>query len=70
MWQTEKVGLQINGTKTKYMHFNETRMVEENPQNFELLFDKVNSFKYLGVMISNQNTDELGIQSRLNAENK
>ena len=29
-------------------------------------FVKVNGFKYHGVMISNQNTDELEIQSRIN----
>lgn len=71
MEETGKVGLRVNDTKTKYIHF--TR----NPNNIDQgplrvdghEFEKVNSFKYLGVVISNKNTEETEIQNRLNLAN-
>ena len=71
MREAEKVGLKTNDSKTKYMHFSRNPDNTEEPiEIYGHSFDKVNSFKYLGVIISNQNTDELEIQSQITSANK
>jgi hypothetical protein len=67
-----KIGLKVNNTKTKYVHFTRNR---DNRDQGTLqvnghYFEKVDSFKYLGVVISEQNTEVTEIQNRLNLANR
>lgn len=66
-----KVGLKTNDKKTKYMHFTRNQNHREGSLQVDgHEFDHVHEFKYLGVIISNRNTDELEIQNRINSANK
>lgn len=69
--ETELMGLRVNDDKTKYMHF--TR--EEQPLDVTVridghVFRKVEHFKYLGVIISDKNSEEREIVNRINLANK
>lgn len=69
--EAETLGLKTNDTKTKYMHFTRNQNHEEGPLQIEgHVFEQVDEFKYLGVIISNQNTDEPEIQNRINSANR
>ena len=71
MKEAEKVGLKISDSKTKCMHFARNNDNREAPLEIEEhSFDMVNNFKYLGIIISDKNTDEIEIQSRINSANK
>lgn len=62
--EAEIVSLKTNDTKTtrKYMHFTRNYNHREGPLKIdEHEFNQVEEFKYLGISIPNQNTDELDI---------
>ncbi|KAL1448299.1 hypothetical protein WDU94_008926, partial [Cyamophila willieti] len=66
--ETEEVGLKINETKTKFMHVsrNKTRGMDHmEVGNYN--FERVNSFKYLGVTLTDDNQEDVEIQMRLNS---
>jgi hypothetical protein len=55
---TQQIGLQMNNTKTKYML---NRQVGNKVKEIELMgkkFEKVESFRYLGAMITSLNDIE------------
>lgn len=67
----QKVGLEINVTKSEYMCINrnsngrlDTLVVNDK------IFKQVPNFKYLGSIINNQNNKDEEIQARINAANK
>lgn len=69
---TQKVGLKINEGKTKIMEcgratqINNDNKIEIEEYNFE----KVNNFTYLGVMLTNNNEEDMEIQQRINAAHR
>jgi sorting nexin-29 len=65
------VGLEINAAKTKYMIMSQHLNSGQN-QNIRIaneLFENVAKFKYLGMMLTNQNDIHEEIKSRLNSGN-
>jgi len=67
---TQQIGLQMNDTKTKYML---NRKVGNKVKEIELMgkkYEKVESFKYLGAMITNLNDIETEIKSKIAVGNK
>ena len=67
---TQQIGLQMNDTKTKYML---NRQVGNRVKEIELMgkkYEKVESFKYLGAMITSLNDIETEIKSKIAVGNK
>jgi hypothetical protein len=67
---THQIGLQMNDTKTKYMI---NRQDENKVKVIELMgekYEKVESFKYLGSVITSFNDIETEIKSKLAVGNK
>jgi hypothetical protein len=67
---THQIGLQMNDTKTKYMI---NRQDENKVKVIELMgkkFEKVQSFKYLGSVMTSFNDIETKIKSKLAVSNK
>jgi hypothetical protein len=67
---TQQIGLQMSDTKTKYML---NRQVGNRVKEIELMekkYEKVESFKYLGAMITSLNDIETEIQSKIAVGNK
>ncbi|XP_055385015.1 uncharacterized protein LOC129614453 [Condylostylus longicornis] len=67
-----KVGMHINETKTKYLKLsrNERRRQPENIKIDELEIQGIEKFKYLGVLLCNDNSMRNCIQERLQAGNR
>lgn len=75
--ETGKFGLQINDSKTKFMKCGRWDGREENDEDDDDIlqieshsFQKVNSFQYLGVLLSDNNNEELEVINRLNSANR
>lgn len=69
--ETSRMGLKINDEKTKYMHFSKQEIDQTNEINIDgHSFEKVDLFKYLGILISSQNSEEPEINNRINQANK
>jgi len=67
---TLQIGLQMNDTKTKYML---NRQVGNKVKEIELMgkkYEKVESFKCMGVMIISLNDTETEIKSKIAVGNK
>ena len=67
---TQQIGLQMNDTKTKYMV---NRQVGNKVKETELMgkkYERVESFKYLGAMITSLNDIETEIKSKIAVGNK
>jgi len=67
---TQQIGLQMNGTKTKYMI---NRQDENKVKETELMgkrYEKVESFKYLGAVMTSLNEIETEIKSKTTVGNK
>jgi hypothetical protein len=63
-----QIGLSMNNTKTKYMV---NRKDNNEPKEIKIIgkkFENVESFKYLGSLITNFNDMEIEIKSRLAAD--
>lgn len=68
MQETEEMGLQVNDMKTKFMVCNRSRIIGPDVQEMNIeghIFERVETFKYLGVMISSKDTEEKEIQNRI-----
>ena len=71
MKETEKIGLKVNDTKTKYMHFSRRQNRNTGPLQIEgLAFERVDYFKYLVVIFKNDHKEEPEIQNRLDLANR
>jgi len=69
---TQQIGLQMNEMKTKYM-INRQEDIQEKKKEIEWRgkkYRKVETFKYLGSLITNTNEIETGIKSKLATGNK
>ena len=68
---TKEIGLEVNAHKTKYMTVsrdqNTGRIHSIKIDNCSI--EKVEEFKYLGTALTNQNSIQEEIKSRLNSEN-
>lgn len=51
--EERKVGLQMNANKTKLMEFINSE--ENQEESEELIFEKIDDFKYLGAILSTKN---------------
>lgn len=65
--EAKKVGLQINENKTNYMKISRQNDDDDHLEVLNYKFQKTNIFKYLGVTITDNNREEMEIQSRLAA---
>jgi len=73
MKASKQMGLSVNQEKTKYMFLLRTTKSDEDLKDLEvdgLTFQKVSSFKYLGVNVSNTNDMHEEIKLRLQSANK
>lgn len=69
--ETLEVGLKVNDDKTKFMHVKRFRSntIDQLAVNNHK-FQRVDTFKYLGVTLSENSEEDVEIQSRLNAANR
>ena len=68
---SKDIGLEVNYEKTKYMITSHQQNIVQN-QNIvieNLSFEKVENFKYLGVMVTNTNDIHEEIKRRINMGN-
>jgi hypothetical protein len=68
---SKEIGLEVNAEKTKYMVMSGDRNVGQNG-NIKLdnkSFERVEQFKYLGTTVTNQNSIQEQIKSRLKSRN-
>ena len=68
-----KIGLKINQEKTKYMILGTAKITGDKRGEIKVskyTFEKVENFKYLGVIINENNKKEFEIQERLKNANK
>jgi len=69
-----KFGLQINHEKTKYMIVGRKTSLKKNKivhlkiKNYK--FERVENFKYLGVILHDDNNNQIDLQERINNANK
>ena len=69
-----KSGLQINQEKTKYMTVERKNSLQKNKighlkiKNYK--FERVASFKYLGVILNEDNNNQIDLQERIKSANK
>ena len=69
-----KFGLQINQEKTKYMTVERKSSLKKNKighleiKNYK--FERVENFKYLGVILSEDNKNQIDLQERIKNANK
>jgi hypothetical protein len=69
----KKVGLEINQDKTKYMIMSRNKDKWQKVQDFtsgEVSYERVDTFKYLGSVLNEENDIGLEIRSRVMAGNK
>jgi hypothetical protein len=62
--EASKYGLVINESKTKYMKCTR-KQVRENKLGIDTSFESVQSFKYLGSYVNQNNTTAEGIKERI-----
>jgi len=66
---TRKFGLQLNQEKTKYMIVERKNSLKKNKighlkiKNYK--FERVENFKYLGVILNEDNSDHIDLQERI-----
>jgi hypothetical protein len=68
---SKEIGLEVNAEKTKYMIMSGDQNVGQN-DNIKLdnkSFERVEQFKYLGTSLTNQNSIQEEIKSRLKSRN-
>ena len=69
-----KFGLQINQEKTKYMIVERKNSLQKNKighlkiKNYK--FERVASFKYVGVILNEDNKNQINLQERIKSPNK
>jgi hypothetical protein len=67
---SKEIGLEVNAEKTKYMVMSRNQNAGQN-HNMKLdnkSFERVEQFKYLGTILTNQNSIQEEIKSRLKSE--
>ena len=71
---TRKFGLQINQEKTKYMIVERKNSLKKNKiGNLKVKnakFERVENYKYLGVILNKDNNNQIDLQERINNANK
>jgi hypothetical protein len=68
---SKEIGLEVNAEKTKYMVMSRDQNAEQNG-NIQIgnkWFETVEHFKYLGTILTNQNSTYEEVQSRLKSAN-
>jgi len=71
---TRKFGLQINQEKTKYMTVERKNSLKKNKighlkiKNYK--FERVENYKYLGVIVNKDNNNHIDLQERIKNANK
>ena len=69
-----KFGLQINHEKTKYMKVERKNSLKKNTIGYLKIknykFERVENFKYLGVILNEDNKNQIDFQERINNANK
>lgn len=68
--RSKPMGLMVNEDKTKYMILSRKNYNQQNLAVNEMLFDRVNTFKYLGVELRVDGNNHREIQQRINSANK
>lgn len=71
--ESQKMGLKINEEKTKYMHIARQAGRDRVGQNVtmgEFNFERVNSFKYLGAILTSENDTSEEIKARIQSGNR
>jgi hypothetical protein len=69
-----KFGLQINQEKTKYVIVERKNSLKKNKighlkiKSYE--FERVENFKYLGVIVNEDNNNQIDLQDRIKIDNK
>jgi len=69
-----KFGLQVNQQKTKYMIVERKNSLKKNKighlkiKNYK--FERVDNFKYLGVILNEDNNNQIDLQERIRNGNK
>lgn len=66
----KKMGLTVNEGKTKYLQTGRTQGKEKHITIHEYKFENVTQFKYLGTIITNDNSVTVDINSRIKMANK
>jgi hypothetical protein len=68
---TKEIGLEVNADKTKYMVMSRERNArrDDNVKIDNSSIERVEEFKYLGTMLTDQNSFQEEIKSRLNLGN-
>ena len=68
---TKEIGLEVNADKTKYMFMsrNQNAGRGHSMKNDNSSFERVDEFKYLGTTLTNQNSIQEEIKSRLKSGN-
>jgi len=66
-----EIGLEVNANKSKYMVMSRDQNAERNHsiKISNSIFEVVEEFKYLGETLTNQNSVQKEIKSRLNSRN-
>ena len=71
---TRKFGLQINQEKTKYMIVERKNSLKKNKIGHlkvkNAKFERVENYKYLGVILNKDNNNQIDLQERINNANK
>ena len=69
-----KFGLQINQEKTKYMIVERKNNLKKNKKGHLKIknykFERVENFKYLGVILNEDNNNQIDLQERIKNANK
>lgn len=64
--ETRTMGLKINDNKTKLVRFGRGTENEEDITEIEQQYEQVETFKYLGVIVSSQSEEHIEIKNRIN----
>jgi hypothetical protein len=69
-----KFGLHINQEKTKYMTLERKNSLKKNKTGYLKIknykFERVENFKYLGVILNEDNNNQIDLQERIKNANK
>ena len=70
-WNTKEIGLEVNADKTKYMVMSreQTARLSHTMKVDNISIERVEEFKYLGTALTNQNSIQEEIKSRLKLGN-